>query len=148
LFSLWYMVVVKFLVFVSEVVSIFSKILTWIIGGGGKRIPLPHQLNYWGDACPGCPPLSLRLWSRRQSMQLETKNDYRCWKRLKHKTTFTCFDHFTTILTGSRGVWFGLDGRRIVLASGHLQLSTVMLIRSWRWRWGRPWPFYTLQKSL
>src|SRR6218665_2040757 len=27
------MVVVKFLVFVSEVVSIFSKILTWIIGG-------------------------------------------------------------------------------------------------------------------
>src|SRR6218665_2284853 len=27
------MVVVKFLVFVSEVVSIFSKIITWIIGG-------------------------------------------------------------------------------------------------------------------
>src|SRR6218665_3542453 len=51
------MVVVKFLVFVSEVVSIFSKILTWIIGGG-KRIPLPHQLNYWGGACPGCPPKS------------------------------------------------------------------------------------------
>src|SRR6218665_2076226 len=40
------MVVIKFLVFVSEVVSIFSKILTWIIGGG-KRIHLPHQLNYW-----------------------------------------------------------------------------------------------------
>src|SRR6218665_1612081 len=44
------MVVVKFLVFVSEVVSIFSQILTWIIGG--ERIPLPHQLNYWGSACP------------------------------------------------------------------------------------------------
>ena len=53
------MVVVKFLVFVSEVVSIFSKILTWIIGGG-KRIPLPHQLNYWGARAQDAP-LSLRL---------------------------------------------------------------------------------------
>ena len=52
------MVVVKFLVFVSEVVSIFSKILTWIIGG--ERIPLPHQLNYWGARAPAAP-LSLRL---------------------------------------------------------------------------------------
>ena len=53
------MVAVKFLVFVSEVVSIFSKILTLIIGGG-KRIPLPHQLNYWGARAPAAP-LSLRL---------------------------------------------------------------------------------------
>jgi len=59
------MVVVKFLVFVSEVVSIFSKILTWIIGGV-KRIPLPHQLSYWGARAPAAP-LSLRLWSMGQN---------------------------------------------------------------------------------
>src|SRR6218665_2482121 len=54
-----YLVVVKFLVFVSEVVSIFSKILIWIIGGGQKdTFAPPTQLL--GGACPGCP-LSLRL---------------------------------------------------------------------------------------
>src|SRR6218665_2719448 len=52
------MVVIKFLVFVSEVVSIFSKILTWIIGGQKDTFVPPTQLL--GDACPGCP-LSLRL---------------------------------------------------------------------------------------
>src|SRR6218665_1140239 len=54
------MVVVKFLVFVSEVVSIFSKILTWIIGGQKDTFAPPTQLL--GGACPGCP-LSLRLWT-------------------------------------------------------------------------------------
>src|SRR6218665_4085976 len=46
----------KFLV----LVSIFSKIRTWIIGGGGKRIPLPPQLNYWGRVSrlpPKSPPM-------------------------------------------------------------------------------------------
>src|SRR6218665_1930833 len=62
------MVVVKFLVFVSEVVSIFSKILTWIIGGG-KRIPLPHQLSYWGARAPAAP-LSLRLWTALDFIQI------------------------------------------------------------------------------
>src|SRR6218665_1661251 len=51
-----YMVVVKFLVFVSEVVSIFSKILTWIIGGQKNTFAPPTQLL--GGACPGCPPKS------------------------------------------------------------------------------------------
>src|SRR6218665_974248 len=51
------MVVIKFLVFVCEVVSIFSKILTWIIGGGQKdTFAPPTQLL--GGACPGCPPKS------------------------------------------------------------------------------------------
>src|SRR6218665_488395 len=50
------MVVVKFLVFVSEVVSIFSKILTWIIGGQKDTFAPPTQLL--GGACPGCPPKS------------------------------------------------------------------------------------------
>src|SRR6218665_754065 len=52
------MVVVKFLVFVSEVFSIFSKILTWNIGGQKDTFAPPTQLL--GGACPGCP-LSLRL---------------------------------------------------------------------------------------
>src|SRR6218665_3826163 len=51
------MVVVKFLAFVSEVVSTFSKILIWIIGGGQKdTFAPPTQLL--GGACPGCPPKS------------------------------------------------------------------------------------------
>src|SRR6218665_2742780 len=50
------MVVVKFLVFVSEVVSIFSKILTWIIGGQKDIFAPPTQLL--GVACPSCPPKS------------------------------------------------------------------------------------------
>jgi len=50
-----YLVVVKFLVFVCEVVSIFSKILTWIIGG--KRIALPPT-QLLGGTRPGCPPKS------------------------------------------------------------------------------------------
>ena len=54
-------VVFKFFVFVSKVVSIFSKILTRIFLGG-KRIPLPHQLNYWGVARPGCPPKSAPMF--------------------------------------------------------------------------------------
>src|SRR6218665_3815152 len=54
------MVVVKFLVFVSEVASIFSKILTWIIGGQKDTFAPPTQLL--GGACPGCPlHVSLRL---------------------------------------------------------------------------------------
>ena len=51
-----FLVVVKFFVFVSEVVSIFSKILTWIIGGQ-KDTFAPSQLNYWGRA-PQLPPKS------------------------------------------------------------------------------------------
>ena len=50
------MVVVKFLVFVSKVVSIFSKIL--------KRIPLPHQLNYWGAQALAAPPKSTLITVR------------------------------------------------------------------------------------
>src|SRR6218665_1199253 len=50
------MVVVKFVVFVSEVVSIFSKILTWIIGGQKDTFAQPTQLL--GGTCPGCPPKS------------------------------------------------------------------------------------------
>jgi len=52
------MVVVKFLVFVSEVVSIFSQILTWIIGGGAKGYLCPPTQLLGGGACPGCPPKS------------------------------------------------------------------------------------------
>ena len=48
-----YLVVVKYLVFVSEVVSIFSKILTWIIGG--PKDTFAPQLNYEGRA-PRLPP--------------------------------------------------------------------------------------------
>ena len=51
-----FLVVVKFLVFVSKVVSIFSKVLTWIIGRGQKDTFAP-QLNYWGRA-PQLPPKS------------------------------------------------------------------------------------------
>ena len=39
-----YLVVVKFLVFVSEVVSIFSKILTWIIGWQKDTFAPPTRL--------------------------------------------------------------------------------------------------------
>ena len=53
------MVVVKFLVFVSEVVSIFSKILTWIIGGP-KGYLCPTNLIIGGARAPAAP-LSLRL---------------------------------------------------------------------------------------
>src|SRR6218665_3555047 len=48
--------IVKFLVFVSEVVSIFSKILTWIIRGQKDTFAPPTELL--GGACPGCPPKS------------------------------------------------------------------------------------------
>src|SRR6218665_2518902 len=50
------MVVVKFLVFVSEVVSIFSKILTWIIGGQKDTFAPPTQLL--GGRVPRLPPKS------------------------------------------------------------------------------------------
>ena len=53
------MAVVKFLVSVSEVVSIFSKILTWIMVGQKDTFCPPTQLL--GGARTGCP-LSLRLW--------------------------------------------------------------------------------------
>jgi len=56
-----YLVVVKFLVFVSEVVSIFSKIVTWIIGWAKRYLCPPNSII--GGARPGCP-LSLRLWSQ------------------------------------------------------------------------------------
>ena|SRR6218665_3774303 len=74
------MVVVKFLVFVSEVVSIFSKILTWIIGGGQKdTFAPPTQLL--GGRVPRLPPkstpmfplyiaISLRHVNRHLSQQL------------------------------------------------------------------------------
>ena len=48
-----YLVVVKFLVFVSEVVSIFSKILTWIIGGAKRYLCPPTQLL--GARAPAAP---------------------------------------------------------------------------------------------
>src|SRR6218665_2372266 len=50
------MVVVKFLVFVSEVVSIFLKILTWIIGGAKGYLCPTNSII--GGTCPGCPPKS------------------------------------------------------------------------------------------
>src|SRR6218665_2441498 len=50
------MVVVKFLVFVSEVVSIFSKIFTWIIGGQKDTFAPPTQLL--GGRVPRLPPKS------------------------------------------------------------------------------------------
>jgi len=48
------MVVVKFLVFVSEVVSIFSKILTWIIGGAKGYLCLTNSII--GGHVPRLPP--------------------------------------------------------------------------------------------
>ena len=51
------MVVVKFLVFVSEVVSIFSKILTWIIGGA-KGYLCPTNSIIGGARAPAAPPKS------------------------------------------------------------------------------------------
>ena len=53
------MVVVKFLVFVSEVVSIFSKIRTWIIGGEQKNTFAPPT-QLLGARAPASP-LRLRL---------------------------------------------------------------------------------------
>src|SRR6218665_2204051 len=52
------MVAVNFLAFVSEVVSIFSKILTWFIGGQKDKFAPPTQLL--GARAPAAP-LSLRL---------------------------------------------------------------------------------------
>src|SRR6218665_2393559 len=49
------MVVVKFFVFVSEVVSIFSKILTWIFGGQ-KDSFAPNSII--GGRAPRLPPKS------------------------------------------------------------------------------------------
>jgi len=49
-----YLVVVKFLVFVSEVVSIFSKILIWIIGGGQKDTFAPSSI-IGGARAPAAP---------------------------------------------------------------------------------------------
>src|SRR6218665_135196 len=64
------MVVVKLLVFVSEVVSIFSKILTWIIGGAkGYRCPTNSII---GGACPGCPPKSTPMDMEHRLSQQET----------------------------------------------------------------------------
>src|SRR6218665_2431581 len=57
------MVVVKFVVCVSEVVSIFSKNLTWIIGGGQKNTLCPTN-SIIGGRVPRLSPLSLRLWTR------------------------------------------------------------------------------------
>src|SRR6218665_3752246 len=61
------MVVVNFLVFVSEVVSIFFKILTWIIGGQKDTFALPTQLLR--GACPGRSPKStpMRLAAKLQT---------------------------------------------------------------------------------
>src|SRR6218665_3850001 len=50
------MVVVKFLVFVSQVVSIFSKILTWIIGGAKGYLCLTNSII--GGRVPRLPPKS------------------------------------------------------------------------------------------
>ena len=60
------MVVVKFLVFVSEVVSIFSKIITWIIGGQKDTFAPPTQLL--GARAPAAP-LSLRLCQKQFELQ-------------------------------------------------------------------------------
>src|SRR6218665_3682237 len=61
------MVVVNFLVFVSEVVSIFLKILTWIIGGQKDTFDPPTQLL--GGAGPGCSPKTtpMRLAAKLQT---------------------------------------------------------------------------------
>src|SRR6218665_336625 len=50
------MVVVKFLVFVSQVVSIFSKILTWIIGGANGYLCPTNSII--GGRVPRLPPKS------------------------------------------------------------------------------------------
>src|SRR6218665_1961910 len=52
-----YLVVVKFFVFVSEEVSIFSTNSHLDYWGGGQKDTFAPQLNYWG-ACPGCSPKS------------------------------------------------------------------------------------------
>src|SRR6218665_1785338 len=61
------MVVVNFLVFVSEVVSIFLKILTWIIGGAKGYLCPTNSII--GGACPGCSPKStpMRLAAKLQT---------------------------------------------------------------------------------
>src|SRR6218665_71158 len=50
---IWYSIV-KFLVFVSEVVSIFSKILTWIIGGAKAYLCPTNSII--GGRVPRLPP--------------------------------------------------------------------------------------------
>ena len=71
-----FLVVVKFFVFVSEVVSIFSKILTWIFGRAKGYLCPTNSII--GGARPGCPPKStpmtiivlLCTWERQQEIQL------------------------------------------------------------------------------
>ena len=55
------MVVVKFLVFLSEVVSIFSQILTWIIGGGQNDTfaPPTQLLGARAPAAPKYTPMAV-----------------------------------------------------------------------------------------
>src|SRR6218665_2971473 len=57
--TVFILVVVKFFVFVSEVISIFSKILTWIFGG--QKDTFAPQLNYWGAHAPAAPPKSMPI---------------------------------------------------------------------------------------
>ena len=65
-----YLVVVKFLIFVSEVVSIFSKILTWIIWGA-KGYLCPNPII--GGVRAPAAPLSLRLSHLSTTSKLESR---------------------------------------------------------------------------
>src|SRR6218665_3439708 len=58
------MVVVNFLVFVSEVVSIFSQILTWIIGGA-KGYLCPTNSIIGGARAPAAPHKSTLMTTSR-----------------------------------------------------------------------------------
>ena len=57
-----YLVVVKFFVFVSEVVSIFSKILTWIVWGGAKGYLCPPTQLLGGALAPAAHPKSTPMF--------------------------------------------------------------------------------------
>src|SRR6218665_3343402 len=72
------MVVVKFLVFVSEVVSKFSKILTWIIGGAKGYLCPTNSII--GGRVPRLPPKSTPMRLRIIEIEL-TGNQRGNWKR-------------------------------------------------------------------
>src|SRR6218665_2057127 len=127
------MVVVKFLV----LVSIFSKILTWIIGGQKDTFAPPTQL--FGGACPGCP-LSLRLWMM-VSWAAARVGVHRLSFRLPYLgvfpfTIFTC--HWISFV-------FFLYSRRICTHSVDPSLTHFLgKFHAWDWLWN---PGYILMCS-
>src|SRR6218665_882831 len=64
-----FLVVVKFFVFVSEVVSIFSKILTWIFWGAKGYLCPTNSII--GGARPGCSPKSTPMYAHTDFNKLE-----------------------------------------------------------------------------